>query len=1238
MQSSLATVLTRLNKILATRLMFLDGGMGTMIQQHFLGEADYRGDRFAEHPQLLQGNHDLLVLTKPALIKGIHRSYLAAGADIICTNTFNSNAISQADYNLVPLVDELNFAAAQLAVAAAREFTEENPGQPRFVAGSLGPTNRTASLSPDVNNPAFRAVTFAELAKIYRQQMLALIAGGVDLLLPETVFDTLNLKACLYAYQLLMEERDEAPVPLMISVTITDRSGRTLSGQTVEAFWNSIRHVKPLSVGINCALGARDMRPFIRELASLADCYISCHPNAGLPEPLSLTGYSETCEETTGFLREFAEHSLVNIVGGCCGTTPEHIAALVAAVKHFPPRRWSKQAVMTRLSGLESFNIAREEPAPFVLVGERTNVSGSLRFRKLIAEERYEEALSVAKQQISNGANVIDVNFDEGMLDGQASMVKFLSLIAGEPDIARVPVMIDSSKWSVLAAGLECVQGKPIVNSISLKEGEAQFREQAAIVKRHGAAVVVMAFDEQGQATSSEHKIAICRRAYGILVDELGFPPEDIIFDANVLTVATGMAEHNPYGVAYIEALRGIKEHCPYALTSGGISNVSFSFRGNDRVREAMHSIFLHHCIKAGLDMGIVNAGMLEIYDQIDAELLRHIEAVLLNRSAEATDELLALAARIDSKGWRSNEVQVEDWRGKPVAERLAYAIIRGDDSCIEQDTDEARQGYSRSLEVIEGPLMAGMKIVGELFGEGKMFLPQVVKSARVMKKAVAFLAPFMEKEKNQQKQKTQGKFLIATVKGDVHDIGKNIVGVVLGCNNYEVIDLGVMVRCEQIIEAARRENVDFIGLSGLITPSLDEMIFNAKEFTRVGLTVPLLIGGATTSKAHTAIKIAEHYPQAVCHVKDASLVVEVCHHLAHPEKALHYIAQLQQDQAEIRERFLQARDPGGFVSYAEALNKRQAVEWAGIEMPTLPFIGEQAVSNLRVEDLVAYIDWSPFFWTWEIQGFYPKLLSSPKWGAQASALFSDAQLLLADIIANQRFKPRGVIGFWPAASTGDEVELYESPESHEAFAKLSFLRQQKRKAAGDSPYYESLADFVAPRGSAVRDLVGGFALTIGPEVEALADWYAKTKHDDYSSILVKSLGDRLAEAFAEYLHYQVRCLVGIGSQEKLSIEDLIKEKYRGIRPAPGYPACPDHTEKDVLWRLLKVEEHTGLTLTESYAMYPASSVSGYYFFHPAAKYFRVGMIQRDQVEAYAARKGMSIGEVERWLQVNLGY
>jgi 5-methyltetrahydrofolate--homocysteine methyltransferase len=1228
--------LATLHQALAHRPVLLDGAMGTMIQQKKLGEADYRGSRFRTHPQDLMGNHDLLVLSKPELIKDIHRQYLDAGADIICTNTFNSNALSQADYDLVPLVDELNREAARVARVAVQEFIHANPGQQRFVAGSIGPTNKTASLSPDVNNPAFRAVSFDDLVGNYRQQMLALLDGGVDLLMAETVFDTLNLKACLYAYQLLMEER-EVPTPIMVSVTITDRSGRTLSGQTIEAFWNSIRHVKPFSVGINCALGAKEMRPFVEELSRLADCYMSCHPNAGLPDPLSATGYSETCEETTFQLREFTEKGLVNIIGGCCGTTPAHIAALAAAVRSFPARQWAQVGPkFTRLSGLEAFNIPREAPAPFVVVGERTNVTGSARFRTLIRDGRLDEALTVAKQQISNGANVIDINFDEGLLDSQGFMVKFLHLIAGEPDIARVPVMIDSSKWSVIEAGLKCVQGKPIVNSISLKEGEEIFCQQARLIKRHGAAVVVMAFDENGQATSIEQKIAICRRAYEILVDRIGFPPEDIIFDANVLTVATGIAEHNDYGLAFIEAVRGIKQHCPLALTSGGISNVSFSFRGNDRVREAMHSIFLHHCIKAGLDMGIVNAGMLEVYGNIDATLLQHIEAVLLNTDAGATDALITYAGTIAGAKQHKADASDNSWREKSVGERLAHAIIFGVDTYVDADTEEARHGFSRSLEVIEGPLMAGMKVVGDLFGEGKMFLPQVVKSARVMKKAVAYLTPFMEQEKSGKSAKSQGKFLIATVKGDVHDIGKNIVAVVLGCNNYEVIDLGVMVRCEQIIATAIKENVDFIGLSGLITPSLDEMIFNAKEFTRVGLKIPLLIGGATTSKAHTAIKIAEHYSEPVVQVKDASLVVEVCHHLRHPEKSREYIKELDAEQKAMRERFHQSREQGDYLGYDEALAKRFSCDWAKVDIPPLPFVGERVVDDISLEEMVRYIDWTPFFWTWEIQGFYPKLLTSPKWGAQATELFNDAQSLLKDILTNRRFTPQGVIGFWPAASRDDDVDLFA--EGSKVCATLSFLRQQKRKASNEEPYYQSLADYIAPEISGRRDVLGLFAVTSGHEVESYARWFAEKKHDDYSSIMVKAIGDRLAEAFAECLHYRVRCLLGYGREEHLSLEDLIKEKYRSIRPAPGYPACPDHTEKAKIWELLKVQAHTGMSLTESFAMLPASAVSGYYFSHPEAKYFRVGSILKDQVASYAQRKNMPLAQVERWLQPNLGY
>ena len=1219
-----------LESLFKKRIMFFDGAMGTMIQQLSLTEGDFRGSRYADHHIDLMGNNDLLSITAPDKIKQIHKQYLNAGSDIIGTNTFNSTSIAQADYGLESQVKLLNKEAARVAVEAAKEVMEENPGRKCFVAGSLGPTNKTASMSPDVNRPGYRAVSFDELVDSYYEQMEALVSGGVHILLPETVFDTLNLKACLIAYEKINDVFN-ARIPLFISITITDKSGRTLSGQTVEACWYSIMHARPMAVGINCALGALDMRPYLEELSKIADCYLSCYPNAGLPNPLSPSGYDETPDYTSDCLEDFAKSGLLNLVGGCCGTTPEHIAAIVSKVSVQAPRQVPTIGKGLKLSGLEPLILAEKE-APFLMVGERSNVTGSPKFRKLIKEEKFEDALTVARQQVENGANVIDVNFDEGLLDSEACMQHFLNLIAPEPDIAKVPIMIDSSKWSVIEAGLKCVQGKCIVNSISLKEGEELFLEHAVKARRYGAAVIVMAFDEQGQAATREDKVRICERAYKLLTEKINFPPEDIIFDPNVLTVGTGIVEHNNYAVDFIEAVREIKSKCPYARTSGGVSNVSFSFRGQNQVREAMHSSFLFHGIKAGLDMGIVNAGMLEVYQDIEPELLRRVEDVLLNRNEAATEELITFSQGMQSAGKKSKKDQ-NLWRKEDYKKRLAHAIIHGINDFVDADTAEALEDLKRPLTVIEGPLMDGMKVVGELFGEGKMFLPQVVQSARVMKKAVAYLTPFMDREKEQSSGAAKGKFLIATVKGDVHDIGKNIVAVVLACNNYEVIDLGVMVRCEDIINTAKEKKVDLIGLSGLITPSLDEMIFNAKEFTRNEFEVPLLIGGATTSKAHTAIKIAPEYAAPVCHVSDASLVIGVCNDLLNPKLKKDFHNKLLEDQESIRTKYLKNMETRTFLSYEEAKNKGFVTQIIDYKPDVPDFLGKKVFDSISLEELIPYIDWSPFFWSWEIRGIYPKVFESKKYGAQAKELFRDAQNLLDKIIKEKIFKPKAVIGFWPAARVEDDVEIYADASKTKIIEKFCFLRQQKEKTKEDD--YLCLADFILDKSNDLSDYLGFFAVTTGAEVEQFAQTFEE-KHDDYNSILVKALGDRLAEALAEMMHKKVRDYWGYGKTENFNIDNLIKEEYRGIRPAPGYPACPDHTEKDKIWKVLEVGKHTGINLTENYAMMPASSVSGYYFSHPESKYFRVGQITKDQVENYALRKNMDVESVEKWLSANI--
>ncbi|MGA1367819.1 MAG: methionine synthase [Blastocatellia bacterium] len=1217
--------LTTLQQLLQQRIVILDGAMGTMIQRHRLEEAAYRGDRFRDWPRDLKGNNDLLSLTQPDLVREIHRLYLEAGSDIIETNTFNAQSVSLADFGMEGLAYELNVAAARVAREAVDQFQLAHPGEVRFVAGALGPTNKTTSLSPDVNNPAYRAVTFAEVADSYYEQAKGLIDGGSDLLLVETVFDSLNSKAALFAIQNLFRDLGRS-LPLMLSFTITDLSGRTLSGQTVEAYYISTSHAPLLSIGINCALGPKEMRPYIEELSRLAPIAVSAYPNAGLPNPLLPTGFPETPETLAPQLAEWAASGFLNVVGGCCGTTPEHIRAIAEAVRPYPPRVPPPPRSYLELSGLEAVVIRHE--TNFVNLGERTNVTGSPKFAKLILNGQYEEALAVARQQVDNGAQLIDINMDEGMLDSQGAMVHFLNLVASEPDIARVPIVIDSSKWSVLEAGLQCLQGKGIVNSISLKEGKEEFLRQARLIRQYGAAVIVMAFDERGQADSYERKIEICERAYRILVDEVGFPPQDVIFDPNILTVATGIEEHNNYAVDFIRATQWIKENLPGAKVSGGVSNISFSFRGNNPVREAMHSAFLYHAIRAGLDMGIVNAGQLAVYDEIPPELLTLVEDVLLNRRPDATERLIGYAEQNRQSG-KAEVRESEEWRGWPVEKRLEHALIKGIVDFIDEDVEEARQRYGRPLQVIEGPLMSGMNIVGDLFGAGKMFLPQVVKSARVMKKAVAWLTPYMEAERAEGVGQAQGRILLATVKGDVHDIGKNIVGVVLGCNNYEVIDLGVMVSCDKILQAAKERGVDVIGLSGLITPSLDEMVHVAREMQREGFTIPLLIGGATTSRVHTAVKIAPHYEPPIVHVTDASRAVSVVGNLLSPDHRGEYALQNQRQQQRDRETHAAGKEQRVLLSLAEARANHSPIDWTTAELPVPAFTGCRSFDGYPLEEIARYIDWSPFFHTWELAGVFPRILDDPIIGEEARRLFEDAQRLLQRIIDERLLTARAVIGFWPANTVGDDIELYADPSRNSLLARLPMLRQQGVKREGQ--YNQSLADFVAPRESGRLDYLGAFALTTGVGLDPLCRQF-ESDHDDYSAIMAQALADRLAEAFAERLHQLARIEWGYGRGESLTVEELIKEKYRGIRPAPGYPACPDHTEKRKLFALLDAEAATGITLTESCAMLPASSVSGWYFSHPQSKYFALGKIARDQVEDYAIRKGMPVPEIERWL------
>ncbi len=1227
-----------LEDLLSRRILLLDGAMGTMIQSHSLNEADYRGTRFADFPHDLKGNNDLLTLTQPHIIRGIHSGYLEAGTDIVETNTFNSTAASMADYHMQDLVYELNLAGAKLAKEATQAMEAKTPDRPRFVAGVLGPTTKTTSISPDVNDPGFRGITFDQLVADYSVAISGLMDGGVDILLVETIFDTLNAKAALFAIDQYFEIHG-VRVPIMISATITDASGRTLSGQTPEAFWNSVSHARPLSVGLNCALGAELMRPYIEELSKVAGVYISAHPNAGLPNPLAETGYDESPDYTASLIKDFALSGFVNIVGGCCGTTPAHIKAIADAMSGIAPRIIPDIPKKLRLSGLEPLNIGND--SLFVNVGERTNVTGSKAFARLILGNNYAEALTVARNQVESGAQIIDINMDEAMLDSQKAMVTFLNLIAAEPDISRVPVMIDSSKWSVIEAGLKCVQGKTVINSISLKEGEAEFIRHARLARRYGAAAIVMAFDESGQADTQARKVDICTRCYRILVDQVGFPPEDIIFDPNIFAVATGIEEHNNYGVDFIEATRIIKKALPYAKVSGGVSNVSFSFRGNEPIREAIHTAFLYHAVQAGMSMGIVNAGQLGVYSDIPKDLLERVEDVLLNRRPDSTERLVEFAENF--RGQSKEKIEDLAWRSEPVQQRLTHALVRGVNTYIVEDTEAARleidaQG-GRPIQVIEGPLMNGMNVVGDLFGSGKMFLPQVVKSARVMKQAVAHLLPFIEAEKKRSgDSRPKGKIVIATVKGDVHDIGKNIVTVVLQCNNYEVVNMGVMVPCAQILEMARREQADIIGLSGLITPSLEEMAHVAKEMQREGFTIPLLIGGATTSRVHTAVKISPHYSNGVTvWVPDASRAVGVCSNLLSQDLRVDYVQNIQTEYEKVRTQHKNKKGQSPMLSIAEARRNALKTDWQNYVPPEPDFIGIRSLRNYPLEKLVPYIDWTPFFQAWELSGRYPAILQDEVVGEAASNLLRDAQAMLKKIIEQKWLTANAVVGLFPANSVNhDDIEIYADKSRTRVAMTFHNLRQQNLKPMGRPNL--CLADFIAPKESGVRDTIGAFAVAAGFGIDARVKSY-EDAHDDYSAIMLKALADRLAESFAEHMHWRVRReFWGYATDEKLSSEQLVAEEYVGIRPAPGYPACPDHTEKGPLFELLKAPENAGIIITESYAMIPTAAVSGFYFSHPEADYFAVGKIDKDQVADYAKRKGWTLEETERWLAPVLSY
>jgi len=1218
-----------LHTLLASRIAVLDGAMGTMVHALGLDEQGFRGAPFRDHPKDLKNCIDVLTLSQGDAIRGIHAAYLEAGSDIVETNTFGATSLALADFGLDDRARELNLAAARLAREAADAATAKTPDRPRFVAGSIGPTNKQLSIAGNVADPGHRDVTFDQMVATYREQIEALIDGGVDLLLAETAFDTLVLKSCLYAIEQVFSDTG-VRLPVMASFTVFE-GGRTLSAQTVEACWTSLSHVDLLSVGINCALGPDKLRTHLADLSRITPRLVSCYPNAGLPNALG--GFDETPEAMATVLGEFAREGWLNIIGGCCGTTPAHIKAIAEAVSQYPPRKPAVPTRRSRYSGLEMLELRPE--SSFTVVGERTNVTGSRAFSRLIKEERYEEAVSVARQQVENGANIIDVNVDEGMLDGPSVMTKFLTLLSSEPDVARVPIMVDSSRFEVLEAGLKCLQGKGIVNSISLKEGEEAFLRQARTIRRYGAAVVVMAFDEEGQATDVERRVAICQRAYAILTEQVGFPPEDIIFDPNILTVATGIEEHNRYALNFIEATRRIKQAMPLVKVSGGVSNISFSFRGNETVREAMHSAFLYHAIQAGMEMGIVNAGQLAVYQDIDKDLMTRIEDVLFDRRPDATDRLIEYAETVKKRD-PADTAKADAWRSLDVEERLAHALVKGLTDYVEEDVDDARTHYATSLEIIEGPLMRGMQTVGDLFGEGKMFLPQVVKSARVMKRAVNHLLPYMEEERKAQgaAQKKRGRVLMATVKGDVHDIGKNIVGVVLGCNGYEVIDLGVMVPCTKIIEEAKAQQVDIVGLSGLITPSLDEMVQVAQEFEHEGLKIPLLIGGATTSARHTAVKIAPKYTGDVLHVTDASRAAGVVEKLLNPNSRTAFTQANRDAQKRDVENFRQ-RQQTKLISYEAACAKRWTTDWATAVIDTPEFVGVRQVDSVPLADLIPFIDWSPFFMSWELRGKYPAIFSDPVVGTEAKKLFDDAQQLLAMIVREDALRSRAVYGFFAANSVGDDIALFADDTRASEIGRVHTLRQQWERKGQD--VFHALADFVAPLESGRKDYIGAFACTTGHGCDELCQRYDR-EHDDYSSILVKALADRLAEACAEWLHAKVRREWGFGRDESLSTDELIEEKYRGIRPAPGYPACPDHTEKQSIFSLLDAGNATGMSLTESFAMFPAASVSGLYFAHPDSRYFAVDRITRDQVESYAARKGMPVAEVERWLSPNLGY
>lgn len=1221
--------IARLKDELSRRILVLDGAMGTMIQGYKLTEADFRNERLQEHTHDLQGNNDLLALTRPDVLKEIHLGYLEAGADIICTNTFGANPISQADYGLADWIYEINLESARIAKAAAEEV-EHASGQPRFVAGAMGPTTRTASISPDVSDPGFRNVTFEQLREGYYEQARGLIDGGCDLLLLETITDTLNAKAAIFAIDQLFEERGQK-LPLMISGTIVDASGRTLSGQTTEAFWNSIRHAQPLSVGLNCALGAEQMRPFVQEISRVADTFVTIYPNAGLPNEMG--EYDQSPEHMARLIKSFAEDGFLNIVGGCCGTTPEHIRTMVEVIRELPPRAVPEHPVELRLSGLEPCNIGAD--SLFVNIGERTNVTGSARFRRLIRDGEYGEALAVARDQVENGAQIIDINFDEGMLDSKQAMVTFLNLLAAEPDIARVPIMLDSSRWEVLEAGLKCIQGKGIVNSISMKEGEAEFIAHAKLCRRYGAAVVVMAFDEQGQADTLERRIEICRRAYELLTEEVGFPPEDIIFDPNIFAVATGLEEHNNYGVDFIEAIRYIKAELPHARTSGGLSNLSFSFRGNETVREAMHAAFLYHAIRAGLDMAIVNAGQIEVYDQIEPELKELVEDVILNRRDDATERLLEIAERYRGKGGAERKAEDLSWRELPVVKRLEHALVNGIDQYVVEDTEEARQQYDHPIEVIEGPLMDGMNVVGDLFGAGKMFLPQVVKSARVMKKAVAHLTPFIEALKTAD-SRPNGRIVMATVKGDVHDIGKNIVGVVLQCNNYEVIDLGVMVPAEKILATAKEHDADIIGLSGLITPSLDEMVNVAKEMERQGFKLPLMIGGATTSRVHTAVRIAPGYSNDVVYVKDASRAVGVASNLLSDTLRDEFSTQVREEYEQVRQLHSRRQNRQKLLTIEEARANHTKVDWSAYQPPRPQQPGIHVLEDYPLERIAERLDWTPFFHAWELAGSYPKILDDEIVGEAARKVLEEAQEMLKRIIDERWLKASAVFGLFPANAIGDDIEVYADEDRQTVLTVLHHLRQQNEKP-GQRPN-QCLTDYVAPKETGLPDYIGAFAVTAGIGIEPHLE-RMHADNDDYSAIMLKALADRLAEAFAEHLHERVRKeFWGYAADEQLDNTAIIREEYRGIRPAPGYPACPDHTEKWRLWELLDVERRAGIQLTDSLAMVPTAAVSGWYIAHPDSRYFGIGRIARDQVESFAERKGMSLQEAERWLAPNLGY